>query len=274
MIAVVSIAVAVVWWTNQLLTERFTESTRSRAEVRLALYSGNVLSELQRSQIVPQLLSRDPTLIGALNSEDYSQSSQRLIAYTEEIGAAGLTLLDLEGRVVATSNREEIGASRRSSPYFVDALRSNETVFTTAEDENGARIFAYSRTLETGGAPVGVIVVSVDLKKFESSWAGFTDAVIVADSTGQIILSTESSWRGQTEETALVRRSAPSAIQRAIRATADWSALPADAYLQGEAVMRQQTRIGFQGWSMTSFTTYAGVRERVNAFIALEIIAS
>ena len=96
--------------------------------------------------------------------------------------------------------------------------------------------------------------------------------MIVTDSEGMIILSTESRWRGLTEEAALAARSAPSAIQRAIRATQDWSALPIDAYLQGEAVMRQETRIGFQGWRMTSFTTYAGVRERVNAFIALEIM--
>jgi len=36
--------------------------------------------------------------------------------------------------------------------------------------------------------------------------------------------------------------------------------------------MRQEARVGFQGWRMASFTTYAGVRERVNAFIALEIM--
>ncbi|MXQ07670.1 GHKL domain-containing protein [Alphaproteobacteria bacterium GH1-50] len=272
MIAVIAAAVGVVWWTNQLLTERFTESTRSRAEVRLALYSGNIRSELQRSQIVPQLLARDPTLIGALNSADYSQSSQRLISYREEIGAAGLILLDADGRIVAASDRVEIGASRRSAPYFVDALRSNETVFTSAEQESGAQIFAYSRKIEVSGTAIGVIVVEVDLRKFELAWAGFTDAVIVTDSEGKIILTTEGRWRGLTEEAALAARSAPSAIQRAIRATQDWSALPIDAYLQGEAVMRQETRIGFQGWRMTSFTTYAGVRERVNAFIALEIM--
>ena len=272
MIVVITVAVAVVWWTNQLLTERFTESTRSRAEVRLALYSGNIQSELQRSQIVPQLLARDPALIGALNSGDFSQSSQRLISYKEEIGAADLVLLDRDGRTVAASQRSELGTPRRSNPYFIEALRSNETVFTTTELENGLRVFAYSRKIEVSGEVIGVIVVEVDLRKFETSWAGFTDAVIVTDSEGRIILSTESRWRGQTEEDALALRSAPSAIQRAIRATQDWSALPIDAYLQGEAVMRQEVRIGFQGWRMTSFTTYAGVRERVNAFIALEIM--
>ena len=272
MIVLIALAVAVVWWTNLFLTERFTESTRSRAEVRLALYSGNILSELQRNQIVPQLLARDPTLIGALNSGDFSQSSQRLIEYRDEIGAQGLMLLDDDGRTVAATDRALLGSNHRTSPYYVEALRSNDTVFTTEVLDSGNRIFSYSRKIEAQGGVIGVIVVEVGLRKFESAWAGFTDAVMVTNSEGLIILSTESRWRGKTEEEALALRSAPSAIERAIRATADWGVLPPDAYLAGEAVMRQETRIGFQGWRMTSFTTYAGVRERVNTVIALEIM--
>ncbi|NNJ68043.1 MAG: sensor histidine kinase [Boseongicola sp.] len=272
MIVVISAAVAVVWVTNQLLTERFTESTRSRAEVRLALYSGNILSELQRNQIVPQLLARDPALIGALNSDDYSQSSQRLISYRDEIGAAELLLIDGGGRAVAATDRQQLGSPHRSEPYFVGALRSSETVFTTHVTENGARLFSYSRKIRDRGETIGVIVVELDLQQFESAWAGFADAVIVTDSEGRILLSTEARWRGLNEDEALQLRSAPSAIQRAVRATADWTVLPIDAYLAGQPVMRQEARIGFQGWRMTSFTTYSGVRERVNAFIALEIM--
>ncbi len=272
LISLIILAVVTVWWTNQYLTERFTQTTRSRAEVRLALYSGNILSELQRNQIVPQLLARDPTLIGALNSSDFSQSSQRLIEYRDEIGAEGILLMDSDGRAVAATDRALIGSIHRSEPYFVDALRSNDTVFTTSLLESGGRIFAYSRKIESQGDQIGAIMVEVDLKKFESSWAGFTDAVIVADTEGIIILSTEASWRGVTEDQALSVRSVPTAIERAFRATARWGALPADAYLQGEAVMRQEARIGFQGWKITSFTTYAGVRERVNTVLALEIM--
>ncbi|MDA9274840.1 sensor histidine kinase, partial [bacterium] len=47
-LAVVTISV-----TNRLLTDRFTETTRNRAELRLALYSGNLLSELRQNAIVP-----------------------------------------------------------------------------------------------------------------------------------------------------------------------------------------------------------------------------
>lgn len=256
--------------TNQWLTQRFTESTKSRAELRLVLYAGNLLSELQRNSIVPQILARDPTLIGALNSNDFSTSTQRLISFVEEIGAASLMLLDSEGRVVAATDRNRLGEQLRAEPYFVDSLRSNSTVFSVIQRDTGQYAFSYSRRIESVSEVTGVIVVEVDLAKFENQWAGISDAVHVSDSTGNIILSTEPRWRGLNEAQALARETPQSAIDRAIRATADWTALPADAYLQGQAVMRNEGRIQFQGWRIVSYTTYASVRERVNGVLALQ----
>ncbi|WP_415920555.1 sensor histidine kinase [Tateyamaria sp. SN6-1] len=265
-------AIATVFYTNRLLTDRFTETTRNRAELRLALYSGNLLSELRQSAIVPQLLSRDPTLIAALNSGDFAQSTARLISFVEEIGAANLMLLDLEGRVVAATDRNVLGTDHSDMAFFSEAVPTSDTIFTTATKDSGGFAFVYSRRVFSGGAALGVIVVEVDLQKFERAWAGISAAVLVTDGDGKIILATEPRWRGRTEEEALAAQPAQSAIERAIRATADWTALPPDAYLQGEGVMRLETRIPFRGWRMASFTTYASVRERVNGVLALEIM--
>ncbi|MEO0389678.1 MAG: ATP-binding protein [Pseudomonadota bacterium] len=266
------LALATVWFTNSFLTARFTDTTRNRAELRLALYSGNLLAELRQNAIVPQLLARDPTLIGALNSGDYSQSTQRLISFVEEIGAASLQLLDGAGRTVAATDRNTIGTPHRSEPYFLDAIRNAGTIFNVIERETGGYRFTYSRRIQSGGETLGVIVVEVDLRKFERAWAGISEAILVTDSTGRIVLATEPQWRGRSEAEALARQDPQSAIERAIRATADWTALPSDAYLQGEAVMRLDNRIPFRGWRMASFTTYASVRERVNGVLALEIM--
>ena len=265
-------AIVTVALTNRLLTDRFTENTRNRAELRLALYSGNLLSELRRSAIVPQLLARDPTLIGALNSADYQQSTQRLLSFVEEIGAANLMLLDLDGRAVAATSRNVLGSSHRAEAYFIEALRGSETIFTVTPKETNGFNFVYSRRVTAGGDLLGVISVEVDLQKFERAWAGISAAVFVTDSTGQIVLSTEPRWRSLTEQSALVRETPQSAIDRVIRKTADWRALPPDAYLQGEGAMRLEARIPFRGWHITSFTTYASVRARVNGVLALEIM--
>ncbi|MGR3804799.1 sensor histidine kinase [Marinibacterium profundimaris] len=267
-----ALAVVTVWVTNSLLTERFTSATRNRAELRLALYSGNLLSELRRNAIVPQLLSRDPALIGALNSSDYTNSSQRLISFKDEIGVASLQLLDRDGRIVAATDREQLGTQLRNASYFVDAMRADATIFSTIPREAGGYRFLYSRRVESGTNVMGVILVEVDLRKFERAWAGISDAVIVTDSAGTIVLATESRWWGLSEEEAMSREPPQSAIERAIRATADWIPMAPETYVLGEGVMRMETRIPFRGWRMASFTTYASVREKVNGVLALEIM--
>ena len=272
LLAIFMLAVGTVYITNQLLTARFTQSTLQRAQLRLALYSGNMVSELQRNSIVPRLLASDAELIGALNSNDYQRTSQRLMSFVDEIGAAAILLLDSDGLVVAATDRNRLGETQRNLPHFREAARASQTVFTTHKHDTGVYDFAYSRKILSNNKPLGVIVVEVDLRKFQSAWAGISDAVIVAAAGGQILLATENSWVGLPEQEALALRSAPSAIDRAIQATQDWTVLSADAYMQGKAVMRQELRVPFRGWNMVLFTTYGGIRQRVNAVLALEIM--
>ncbi len=265
-------ALAAIWITNAWLTERFAENTRMRADLRLALYTGNLRAELDRNEVVPRLLARDPALIGALTSNDFSTTSAQLIAAQKEIGAGSIRLLDATGRTVGSTDRYQIGTNNALSPYYVEALRSRDTVFSISTTETGAYEFNHSRAIVADGKTLGVIVVGADLSQLERQWAGIAEAVVVTDSEGAIILSTEPRWRGLTVPEALQVRSAPSAIQRAFQVTADWTATPADAYLAGRAVMRSEQRIAFRGWKMIAFTTYASTRERVNAVLALEIM--
>ncbi|QPM89680.1 sensor histidine kinase [Pseudooceanicola algae] len=266
-----ALVISVVVTTNGFLMARFTETTRNRAELRLALFGANLVSELRRNSIVPQLLARDPELISALNTADYSQSTQRLLSFLDEIGAASLMLLDRDGRTVAATDRNRLGEQHRGDAFFIEAQRSNETVFSVIAREAPGFLFTYSRRIESQGQLIGVIVVEVDLQKFERSWAGISDALLVMDGPGQIILSTEPRWRTLTEAEAVARETPSSAIQKALQATADWGS-DVDGYLEGEAVMRVSNRIPFRGWTVASYTTYASVREKVNGVLALEIM--
>ena len=268
----VVVAIGVVLMTNDVLTQRFTETTRNRAMLRLALYTGNVMSELQRTSVVPLLLSRDPALIEALTTTDFTSTSQRLISLQAEIGAAAIVLLDSDGRVVAATDRNRIGTNLKAAPAFVEAQRAKDSVFTVNPRDSGGFEFTYSRSLSQTNATIGVIVVEVDLSKYERSWAGFSDAVVATDSEGKIVLSTEPRWRGHALQDALVERDAPSAIERAWNVTADWTRARPDAYLRGLAVMKNSTTIPFRGWKLTAFTRYDSIREQVNAVLALEIM--
>lgn len=266
------VAVGVVIVSNRWLTERFVETTRNRSDVRLALYTGNLVSELQRTSVVPLILARDPDLITALRDGNFSSTSAKLIQLQSEIGVASIRLMDGDGRVVGATNRNLLGVSHRSDPYFVDAQRAKETVFTSVKREAGGFDFTYSRALRADGKVLGVIVVSVDLMKYERAWSGLQDAVLVTDSEGTVILATEPVWRGLPLSEALAVKDAPSAIARAFQATTDWAWEPPDAYVKGEAVMRTEARVPFRGWKIVTFTAYDSVREKVNGILALEIM--
>ncbi|SDX19342.1 sensor histidine kinase [Roseicitreum antarcticum] len=268
----VVVAAAVVWVTNGWLTDSFTDATRNRAELRLVLYSGNIQSELQRNTVVPLLLARDPDLIAALREDNYATTSQRLIQVQTEIGAAAIELLDRNGRTVAATDRNNLGGVHATDQNFVDARRANDTIFSVRERDSGGYGFEFARAVRANGEVLGVVLVQVDLAKFERSWAGFADAVALLDSEGTIVLATEPRWRGRSMEEALSVRDAPSAIARALRATADWSQTPPDAFVRGEAVLRSEARVPFRGWRLISFTRYDSVREQVNGVLALVIM--
>jgi len=264
-------AIAAIWVVNILLTERLVETTRQRAELRQSLYGGAILSELQRNSVVPLLLSRDPTLIAALNAKDFSTSSQRLISYVDEIGAASIRLLDMDGRTVAATDREQLGSNYANSPFFTEAIDTTDTVFTIFPNEAGAYEASFSRVVQDGVRQLGVLQVQVNLSQFESRWRGTTAAVAVTDAGGTVILSTEPRWRGKPLSEAILRTSVPSALDRALATTGAFGTDLDGRYFSGNALIQLETRVPFRGWRLVSFTTYESVRERVNGVLALII---
>ena len=86
-------------------------------------------------------------------------------------------LMSSDGRTVAATNRNRLGENHRNAAYFIDAIRANSTVFSVIEREVGGYRFTYSRRIVDTSGLLGVIVIEVDLHKFERAWAGVSDAV-------------------------------------------------------------------------------------------------
>ncbi len=98
------------------------------------------------------------------------------------------------------------GSNHSGRNFFIDALRSMDTVFSSPRAQ-AADISSPTASLVVDGKLLGVIVVAVDLMKYERAWAGLQDAVLVTNSEGNVILSTEPRWRGLTLDEALAARS-------------------------------------------------------------------
>ena len=265
--------ITIILLSNLYLTQNYSQAKRSEAERELSLYSGRLISELQRVSVVPLLLSRDTGLISDINTRDYQLTSQRLITFSDEIRVKSITLLERFGRIVASSDRSDLGQNLRSQNFFFNAMRQSGTVFTISDNEKGRRSFFYSRKLESQGKVLGVIVVEVGLDNLFTTWSANDATIMVTNSEGIVVLSTDQDFLNQSLETALLAQPTLTVLERAIRATGDWNGTEVDAYIEDQALYRLDTAIPFQGWRLTYLTPFQSVREKVNGVLALGITA-
>ena len=265
--------IIIILLSNLYLTQNYSQVKRSEAERELSLYSGRLISELQRVSVVPLLLSRDTGLISDINTKDFQLTSQRLITFSDEIRVKSITLLERYGRIVASSDRSDLGQNLRGQDFFFNAIRKSGTVFTISDNEKGRRSFFYSRKLESQGKILGVIVVEVGLDNLFTTWSANDATIMVTNSKGIVLLSTDQGFLNQSLETALLSQPTLTVLERAIRATGDWNGSEVDAYIEDQALYRLDTSIPFQGWRLPYLTPFQSVREKVNGVLALGITA-
>ncbi len=259
------------WFTNRYFTSQFTESARIDAAVRSTLYAGNISAALERQSVVPLILARDQTLIQALQSKDYSATSQRLISYLDEIEAASFTLLDGEGLTVAATDRRLIGTVQSDRDYFNEALRQSGTAFALIPLPEEYPGFYFARKIAKGSDILGVIIVQADLQKLEERWRRSNRQVFVADSEDNVVLSSNPVWKNAKIQDFISDNSqtVPGSRRLNFGFTARNQAF---TYVDGTALLRVETKIGFQGWKLSYFETLEGIRARVNGILALEIM--
>lgn len=262
----------VLYLSNSYFTTRFTENARIDAAVRSTLYAGNIAAALEKQSVVPLILSRDQALISALQSKDFQNTSSRLITFLEEIQAAGVMLLDADGRVVAASERRYLGEVLGEKPYVTAALRQSGSAFThvpVTEEQSG---FYFSRRIEFGKQTLGVIVVQADLARLEERWRRSARQVFVSDSEDNVIMSSNPVWKNAKIQDFISENTSAAPGTSVLNLT--FNRRNQDfTYVDGTALLRVETKIGFQGWKLSYFETLDGVKARVNGILALQIMA-
>ncbi|MEM9429611.1 MAG: ATP-binding protein [Pseudomonadota bacterium] len=260
---------------NEVLTRRFSERLHAESRLTAALYAGNMVGILERQSIVPLLLARDPVFISDLRSNDYQDTSTRLMEFKDEINAAEIDLLDGEGRVVASSERRDIGMDLSEKPYFINARRDPGTVFTVSDlDEGSGRLtFQYSRKIEDGEDTLGIVVVHLELARLEESWRQRASIVAVTDGEDRVVLASNPLWRRRTLSGIIAEAPQPSLWQRVLEPPGGGEEAMRTAFLANEQLLRNEVPTTFRGWRLTYFSTLDDVRTRVAGILAVEIMA-
>ena len=264
------VAFLVIWGSYGYFTQSFTENLRTQAQTRAALYAGNIKSTLQKHSVVPFLLAQDLSLTAALQTDNYAATPQRLIEVSEEIGAASVFLLDISGRVVASSDRRQIGKFFRGDPYFINALRSSSTVFSTSSENQNTYRFFFSQKVKSGPKSIGVVVVEVDLRAQEVLWRRLGLLVALVNSQGEIQLSSQLDWRRRSIQSLL--ETAPASTSRRVLDALQQTSLNDFVFINGERLFAAESSVDFRGWRINYFASTQNVAARVNAILALEIM--
>ncbi|MER2509135.1 MAG: ATP-binding protein [Amaricoccus sp.] len=267
-------AMGLVIWASQIyLTRGFSESQEPDATLRATLYAGSIQSAMQRHSVVPLLLARDPILMIALRSGQYEEAEARLADFREEIGAGSIFLLDAEGRIVAASDERPREQYDGDKAYFTLAAADTGTIFSIIENDDGAYSFHYARKVELDGHLLGVIVVTVDLGALEEGWSRSRMKVVVTNSEGNVLLASEPNWRKSALDNLLAQTSHPSRMTQALRDARQTLGATPYVYIAGTPYIRAEVPVGFRNWRLTYFAGLEDVRARVNAILALIIMA-
>ena len=267
------ITLTVLFLTNSFFTSRYSEILKRQGQINLAKNTGNVLSELQKTSIIPQLLVNDQEIMKALISKDFSLLSDRFSLFIADISIASITLLDENGSLVAFNAKEHFKKNMSHTILAFDARNDPGTVMSVLKKNDSEFGFFYSRGIEYKNRFLGTIFIEVDLAKFEKAWMETGEAVFITDNTGLIILSSEPSWIGLNEIEAFQVKPPENAIKRVYNLTAGWSNLKEnDSYEFAPTTIRFDENIPLLNWKISSFTNHSSVRERVNTILAFEIM--
>ena len=259
--------------TNSFFTSKYLNDIKQEGEIRLTQNERNIVSELQKNSVIPQFLVRDQSIWNALLSNNFSSLPQMFSEFINEISIESITLMDRTGQIVAVAGKENLNVNSSNKIIFNTAISTNDTVMNIIEKNENEFGFFYSRKIENDQRVLGVLSIEVDLKKFENSWKSAGDRIFISNGEGKIVLATEPTWKGLSEDLAWKNQNSKNIIKRGYSVAKGWvDSNESNQYFNDSSFVRFNKNIPILNWKMSSFENYSGVRERVNTILALEIL--
>ena len=259
--------------TNSFFTSKYLNDIKQEGEIRLTQNERNIVSELQKNSVIPQFLVRDQSIWNALLSNNFSSLPQMFSEFINEISIESITLMDRTGQIVAVAGKENLNVNSSNKIIFNTAISTNDTVMNIIEKNENEFGFFYSRKIENDQRVLGVLSIEVDLKKFENSWKSAGERIFISNGEGKIVLATEPTWKGLSEDLAWKNQNSKNIIKRGYSVAKGWvDSNESNQYFNDSSFVRFNKNIPILNWKISSFENYSGVRERVNTILALEIL--
>ncbi len=195
----VVLALAAAAASYRLAADSALQEIAAAGQVRLAAQARALADTVARFEQVPFVLSLDPDVADALaqpgDTGRLATLDAKLARIAEGSRADAIYLTDAGGLTIAASNYDKpwsfVGDNYAQRPYVGDALATGAGRFYAIGLRSRVPGFYLSRSV--GGA--GVVVAKFLLDAVEREWESATNAVMVTDEHGIVILSSRAGWK-------------------------------------------------------------------------------
>ncbi|MBB5391137.1 MULTISPECIES: ATP-binding protein [unclassified Herbaspirillum] len=233
-LAFIAATLAVCGVTYQLSLRKATADQNSLGSAQLQIVAMDLESILQKYETLPFALGFQADVRRVLQHPEDAAAVDRLNRAFKIIQrqsrAVHIFMLNAAGMTLASSNWDEefsfVGRDFGFRPYFREAVQGRAGRFYgigNISSEPGyfiAQPIYRSQDQVSGDAPIGVMVVKVDLAEFEHTWSSSDDPIALTDASGVVFLSNRAEWKYHS----LRPLSAP--MQRELEGTHQYADLP------------------------------------------------
>jgi two-component system C4-dicarboxylate transport sensor histidine kinase DctB len=204
-------------WEVEAWNQRLAiEAVHNAETVTAASYSMLLQSEIEKRRLVPFILAYDPDVIAALSVSRSVPASPTTLSFAAartalshkfaflcgDTTASVIYLMDANGTVVAASNWRQptsfVGHNFALRPYYSDARAEGTGEYFALGMINHLPGLFLAQRVEEDGRFLGVVVVKVEFKQLEDSWAQRGAKILVADDKGVVLITDVSDWQFRT----------------------------------------------------------------------------
>ena len=272
-LAILALLLTPLLWPLQQLAERYYSGVLvEQNRQTLDLYVANLLGTLRRYEVLPPILADLPAVRLALRQpQDHRvrhAANQLLSQVRQQTGADVIYLMAADGNTLAASNwqQEDSFVARNFSyrPYFKEAMHGRPGRFFGLGSTSGKRGYFFAAPIREGPQILGVMVVKIDLDHTETLWGQRPEQLLVTDSYGVVILTSQAQWRFHATraldnvERATIADTQPYRVQS-----------PPPLQLEANAWLRQERPLEDIGWTVSILTPQTQLDRPVRTAVAV-----
>jgi C4-dicarboxylate-specific signal transduction histidine kinase len=177
---------------------------------QLELYAAVLEIELGKQADLPGLIDQDDRIDALVRAPDGAELraliNRKLIRFVARSGALQATIVDADGRTIASSDWYRFGQhvepDAPPDPCALEAAHGQIAQRFARNPFSGAPEVCFGRPVQRDGMAVGAVVVRISLQPIEATWidSAFraeSEKPLIVDADGMVIMSSVPEWKGQ-----------------------------------------------------------------------------